>query len=350
MSARSTSAKVARTAVLRSLAEEIGDWSAGSGPLYRQLRDGDRPSHRARRRGPRQSAAGRASARRSPLGEPGDGGRRVRPAHRRRVDRAPSGKRHVCDRPGDPRASGRARGVGAGRPSRRPQRRPERGGRPVHLGAARRRRPAPRRGDHSGPGRCRARHRLLPVGPGRPSSRRGRSARRLGPSHPARAGGHHHRGPAGDQHRGGLLGATRRRGRRRRPDLPRRSLRLHRRRRGAGRRARRRRWRAARPAAHGARRSPRARLPPDGAPQPNGRDPGRGSAGVRRHAPGRRPRPVGGGHRARRAGVVTVATADRGPRPRPTDRRRRLAQQAPLGWPAPRLRASARTRGSALRG
>src|SRR5437588_1917956 len=37
MSTRATSAKVARIDVLRLLAEEIGDWSGGSGPLYRQL-------------------------------------------------------------------------------------------------------------------------------------------------------------------------------------------------------------------------------------------------------------------------------------------------------------------------
>lgn len=37
MAARATSAKVARIDVLRSLAEEIGDWSGGTGPLYRQL-------------------------------------------------------------------------------------------------------------------------------------------------------------------------------------------------------------------------------------------------------------------------------------------------------------------------
>lgn len=34
---RATSAKVARTGVLRSLADEIGDSSGGNGPLYRQL-------------------------------------------------------------------------------------------------------------------------------------------------------------------------------------------------------------------------------------------------------------------------------------------------------------------------
>lgn len=37
MSDRATSAKVARNIALRSLAEEIGDWSGGAGPLYRQL-------------------------------------------------------------------------------------------------------------------------------------------------------------------------------------------------------------------------------------------------------------------------------------------------------------------------
>lgn len=37
MSNRATSAKVARTGAHRSLADEIGDWSGGTGPLYRQL-------------------------------------------------------------------------------------------------------------------------------------------------------------------------------------------------------------------------------------------------------------------------------------------------------------------------
>ena len=37
MSNRATSAKVARTDGLRALADEIGDWSGGSGPLYRRL-------------------------------------------------------------------------------------------------------------------------------------------------------------------------------------------------------------------------------------------------------------------------------------------------------------------------
>src|SRR4051812_1450027 len=37
MSNRATSAKVARTGVLRSLADEIGDWAGGPGPLSRQL-------------------------------------------------------------------------------------------------------------------------------------------------------------------------------------------------------------------------------------------------------------------------------------------------------------------------
>ena len=37
MPTRATSGKVARTGALRSLADEIGDWSGGSGPLYRQL-------------------------------------------------------------------------------------------------------------------------------------------------------------------------------------------------------------------------------------------------------------------------------------------------------------------------
>src|SRR4051812_18038835 len=37
MSSRATSARVARAAARRSLADEIGDWSGGSGPLHRQL-------------------------------------------------------------------------------------------------------------------------------------------------------------------------------------------------------------------------------------------------------------------------------------------------------------------------
>jgi DNA-binding transcriptional MocR family regulator len=37
MTPRATFAKVARIDVLRLLAEEIGDWSGGAGPLYRQL-------------------------------------------------------------------------------------------------------------------------------------------------------------------------------------------------------------------------------------------------------------------------------------------------------------------------